>query len=83
MGQQLISAVQFAIKGDWHAAHNIAQNYDTPIACWIHAVLHKIEPDEWNSKYWYARSGGHTYLDYVEPSEELNVIANYLTQRIK
>ena len=57
----LIIAVQAAITGDWHKAHSIAQDYNhdvssNNIANWIHAVLHKIEGDESNSKYWYART---------------------------
>lgn len=81
--QQLILAVQLAINGDWHAAHNIAQDYNTPIACWIHAVLHKMEPDEWNSRYWYARSDGRKYDDFSDATEELNAIASCLTQLAK
>jgi hypothetical protein len=60
----LLEAVSLAQAGDWDAAHQIAQNYSDSTANWIHAVLHKIEGDTWNSKYWYARSGGHQYEDH-------------------
>lgn len=60
----LLQAVTLAQAGDWDAAHNIAQEYSDATANWIHAVLHKIEGDAWNSKYWYARAGGHQYEDY-------------------
>jgi hypothetical protein len=79
VNQQLILAVQSAINGDWHAAHNIAQDYNTSIACWIHAVLHKMEPDEWNSRYWYTRSGGHSYEEFLDATIELQDIARQLT----
>ncbi len=78
INQRLILSVQHALNGNWHAAHNIAQDYNTPIACWIHAVLHKIEPDEWNSRYWYARSGGYSYEKFDDAKEELRSIANQL-----
>lgn len=75
-------AMQYALNDDWHAAHHIAQDYNTPIACWIHAVLHKIEPDEWNSRYWYARSGGHYYEEFTDAKVELQDIANQLNTTV-
>lgn len=78
VNQRLILSVQHALNGDWHAAHKIAQDYNTLIACWIHAVLHKIEPDEWNSRYWYARSGGHYYEEFTDAQVELQDIFNQL-----
>ncbi len=83
INQQLSLAVQLAIKGDWDEAHKIAQEYNTSMACWIHAVLHKIEPDEWNSRYWYARSGGHTYVEFEDAQVELREIATQLSQLLK
>jgi hypothetical protein len=75
INQQLALAVQYAIVGDWKTAHEITQDYNTPVACWIHAVLHKIEPDEWNSRYWYARSGGHRYEEFADALVEFKAIA--------
>lgn len=74
----LVTAVNFALNGDWDASHKIAQDYSDPIANWIHAVLHKIEGDVWNSKYWYARTAGKQYGDYSEASKELLAILNIL-----
>jgi len=83
--QQLQSAVQAALASDWHASHNIAQDYSDPIANWIHAVLHKIEGDVWNSKYWYARTsinGMHSksYEDFADATTELQAIADHLNK---
>jgi len=74
---QLTSAVTLALNGDWHQAHNIAQESNGPIACWIHAVLHKIEGDESNSQYWYARTQAN-YEDYPDANTELKAIAQLL-----
>ena len=76
---ELKIAVQAALDGDWHKSHNIAQEYDQPVANWIHAVLHKIEGDKSNSKYWYARTninGGHCkkYEDFSDAQIELHAI---------
>jgi len=70
----LLKAVQAAQVGDWDAAHQIAQDCSSPTANWLHAVLHKIEGDEWNSKYWYARGSGHNYQDFADIEAELGAI---------
>lgn len=71
--EELKQATRLAMAGQWDAAHNIAQASGHPIAHWIHAVLHKIEPDEGNSRYWYARTGHH-YEEYATPEEEWQAI---------
>ena len=75
---ELKKAVEAALNGDWHAAHNIAQEYNDGTANWIHAVLHKIEGDAWNSRYWYARGTGHSYEDYSDSTLELKAILETL-----
>ncbi len=76
----LLVAVQAALEGEWNKSHNIAQNYSDTTANWIHAVLHKIEGDVWNSKYWYARTAGKNYEDFSDATAELNAIQNHLNQ---
>ena len=83
--EQLKMAVEAALAGDWDKSHNIAQDYSDPIANWIHAVLHKIEGDVWNSEYWYARtqglnSGIKKYEDFADAQDELKAIQNVLNQ---
>lgn len=76
---QLLEAVALAQAGDWDAAHNIAQDYSDSTANWIHAVLHKMEGDRWNSNYWYAKTGGHHYEAFGQDiSAELAAIQQSL-----
>jgi len=75
---ELMAAVTAALDGDWDASHKIAQNYSNNTANWLHAVLHKIEGDEWNSKYWYARTIGRTYEDFTDAMQELLAIRDSL-----
>ncbi len=75
----LIKAVEAAMAGHWDEAHEIVQASGQPTARWIHAVLHKIEGDEWNSRYWYAKTE-RRYEEYPDPSEELKAIAASLNQ---
>jgi hypothetical protein len=54
--QRLLEAIQRAVAGDWQAAHVIVQEYeDDPFAAWIHAVVHRMEGDLGNARYWYRR----------------------------
>ena len=74
----LLSAVKLALDGDWDASHKIAQDYSDATANWIHAVLHKIEGDVWNSKYWYARTARRSYDDFADARDELLEIQRVL-----
>ena len=38
---------------DWQGAHEIAQESKAPLAAWAHAIVHLIEGDESNARYWY------------------------------
>jgi hypothetical protein len=40
-------------KGNWEAAHDLAQEIHTPDGSWIHAYLHRKEGDKSNASYWY------------------------------
>ncbi len=77
--EELVRAVDLALAGTWDDAHRIVQSdEDGQLACWIHAVLHKIEGDEGNSRYWYRRSG-QFYESYGDPTAELKAIRAALT----
>jgi hypothetical protein len=53
------------------------QHYDDATAAWIHAVLHKIEGDLGNSRYWYYRAGTIEHVS-DEPKAELAEIRKQL-----
>jgi hypothetical protein len=44
-------------KGDWHAAHRLAQGAGGAEGAWVHAYLHRVEGDLSNADYWYRRAG--------------------------
>jgi len=75
---ELLRAVELALANDWDAAHQIVQQYeDDATASWIHAVLHKVEGDLGNARYWYRRANR---MDHVEdePRAELAAIQTSL-----
>ncbi len=41
---------------DWQAAHEIAQDSKEPLAAWAHGIVHLIEGDESNARYWYEKA---------------------------
>jgi hypothetical protein len=67
--------VALARGGDWKAAHEIAQGHEgDPLADWLHGVVHRMEGDLANARYWYRRCG--RTLDEREPTrDELERIA--------
>jgi hypothetical protein len=44
-------------------SHSISQDIHTPTGSFWHAVMHRREPDAWNSKYWWDKVGPHPVLD--------------------
>ncbi len=76
---ELTRAVDLALSGDWDAAHKIVQeDEDDATSCWIHAVLHKIEGDASNARYWYAKAG-QAYEAFPDPQAELAAIKAVLS----
>lgn len=78
MTAELIKAIDLALEKNWDEAHRIVQQYeDDATASWIHAVLHKIEGDLNNSRYWYRRANKMEFVDR-EPYAELREIRKQL-----
>ncbi len=81
MSHDLLAAVNAALAGNWDRAHEIVQqDEDDPVACWIHAVLHKIEGDAGNSRYWYSHTT-HAYGEFTDPGRELETIKHEIEKR--
>lgn len=70
MKDDLLKAVELAETDGWDAAHRIVQRLEgNATADWIHAVLHKIEGDLDNSRYWYRRAGQMSHVSDEAPAE--------------
>jgi predicted negative regulator of RcsB-dependent stress response len=52
----LQTALNHLDKGDWDAAHKIVQSDDSAEGCWVHGIVHVMEGDLDNARYWYGRA---------------------------
>jgi len=44
-------------RGDWRGAHEVVQQHEAlPHAAWAHGIVHIVEGDLDNARYWYARA---------------------------
>jgi hypothetical protein len=53
----LLLALWHDARGDWDAAHRVAQDVDDAGGALVHAYLHRKEGDAGNAAYWYRRAG--------------------------
>ena len=72
MKEKLIEALTLVKEGEWDGAHKIVQDLEHPLAYWIHAYLHRMEPDPANASYWYTRANKpHPNYSYEKEWNEL------------
>ena len=70
----LLLALWHEARGNWEAAHAIAQQREgTPAYDHLHAYLHRREGDAFNAAYWYRRAG--QAVPVVSLQEEWNQLA--------
>jgi hypothetical protein len=52
----LARAVELLEAGAWQPAHEIVQKDGSPLAAWLHGIVHTLEGDLDNARYWYRRA---------------------------
>ena len=52
----LTRAVELLHAGDWQQAHEIVQKESSALASWLHGIVHTLEGDLDNARYWYDRA---------------------------
>ena len=55
--RSLHRAAELLAAADWEGAHAIVQDDPSPLAAWMHGIVHLLEGDVANARYWYGRAG--------------------------
>jgi len=75
-GAQLGRAVDLLARGDWQAAHEIVQkDEDSALSCWAHGIVHVMEGDLPNARYWYRQAKRPFPKDY-SVADEIEALRN-------
>jgi hypothetical protein len=54
------------LLGDWKGSHDLTDDDESPEGCYLHAIIHRIEPDSANSSYWFRHMGEHPLFPAVQ-----------------
>ena len=52
----LARAVELLAAGAWPSAHEIVQKQTSVLAAWLHGIVHTLEGDLDNARYWYRKA---------------------------
>ncbi len=53
----LARAAELLAAGAWQQAHEIVQKEGSTFAAWLHGIVHTLEGDLDNARYWYRKAG--------------------------
>lgn len=73
----LNTAIRHLQRGDWEKAHSIVQNDNTDMGCWAHGIVHMLEGDIGNARYWFRRAG-RTFPRERDASAEIDALVRTL-----
>ena len=76
----LRKAIAHLERGEWDAAHVIVQaDEESAHSCWLHGIVHLLEGDPANARYWYNRAGrkfsSDTAAEIAAASEAVSAVS--------
>jgi hypothetical protein len=69
------TAIRHLKLGDWQKAHAIVQTDETSFGCWAHGIVHMMEGDYGNARYWFRRAH-RSYPTDNDAGHELDALAH-------
>jgi hypothetical protein len=74
------TALRLLQEGDWRAAHTIVQeDEESRLSCWAHGIVHLMEGDVPNARYWY-RVAGRVLRDDFSVEAEIAALSDTLKE---
>jgi hypothetical protein len=75
---ELSAALALLDQGDWKAAHEIVQKDEaSALSCWAHGIVHLMEGDLSNARYWY-RKARRAFPGKVSIQDEIKTLKESL-----
>jgi hypothetical protein len=71
VAMDLDRALDLLEAGDWKGAHEIVQNDSSTLAAWLHGIVHTLDGDLDNARYWYRQAN----REFLGPSMVTQEIA--------
>ena len=69
----IATAIRHLKKGDWQKAHGIVQSDESEHGCWAHGIVHMLEGDVGNARYWYRRAH-KSFPREFDPAREIDAL---------
>ncbi|MCC7215191.1 MAG: hypothetical protein IT517_00365 [Burkholderiales bacterium] len=73
------TAVRLLKKGEWQKAHAIVQEDASELGCWAHGIVHMLEGDYCNARYWY-RKAHRMFPMEVDAKAEIAALATAIKE---
>ncbi len=71
---ELHKAIGHLEAGDWRSAHEIVQqDEESSLVCWAHGIVHLMEGNESNARYWFHKAG-QPFRGRVSIAEEISAL---------
>ncbi|MBV8895777.1 MAG: hypothetical protein JO051_04645 [Acidobacteriaceae bacterium] len=58
------------LLGFWEKSHDLTNDDETPEGCYLHAIIHRMEPNPGNSAYWLRQLGRHSLFPELRVQAE-------------
>jgi hypothetical protein len=75
-------AAERLAAGDWAGAHAIVQDDPSPLAAWMHGIVHLLEGDASNARYWYG-CAGRAFPGEGAVQEEIDAVRTSLERQAR